>query len=227
MLTRRMIVAATVALMALPAMAAAQQGSPLMPDEDGRIAPRKVAQQKKEPERPVRSKPAKPEKAGPATPSAATIERKLEAAPRARIRPEDRVTIREFKKRPDLRRQAPSIDIQSINFAFGSAEIPYSQFGKIENIATAMRRILRRDRGELFLIEGHTDAVGSWGSNLRLSEARAASLKRVLVGEFGIPSRALDTVGYGEEYLLVQTQYENWQNRRVTLRRVTDAVRPF
>ncbi len=160
-------------------------------------------------------------------PSAQQIERQLEAAPRKRVRPEERVTIREFKKRPELRRNAPAIDIQSINFAFASAEIPYSQFGKIENIADAMERILRRDRRQVFLIEGHTDAVGSWGSNQRLSEARAASLRSVLVHEFGIPRRALETVGYGEEYLLVPTQDENWRNRRVTLRRITDQVVPF
>jgi outer membrane protein OmpA-like peptidoglycan-associated protein len=83
-----------------------------------------------------------------------------------------------------------------------------------------MERILRRDPGAAFLIEGHTDAVGSDQSNLALSDARAASLKRTLVREFGIPRRALETVGYGEQYLLVPTQYENWRNRRVTLRRI-------
>ena len=72
------------------------------------------------------------------TPSAATIERQLDAAPRVKLRPNQRVTIREFKRRPDLRRQARSIDIQSINFAFGSAAISSSQYGKIENIADAL-----------------------------------------------------------------------------------------
>ena len=162
-----------------------------------------------------------------ATPSANTIERKLREAPRARIAPEKRVTVQELRRRPEMRRMAPSIDIQSINFAFASADIPASQYGKIENIATAMERILRRNRREVFLIEGHTDAVGSFGSNQVLSERRAESLRRVLVQRFGIPRRALETVGYGEEYLLVPTQNEDWRNRRVTLRRVTDVVRPF
>lgn len=159
------------------------------------------------------------------TPSASTIERQLNAAPRMRVRPDQRVTVREFKRRPDLRRAAPSIDIQSINFAFGSAEIPYSQFGKVENIADALERILRRDPGARVLIEGHTDAVGSFGSNQQLSEARAASLRRTLVQEFGIPRYALETVGYGEEFLLVPTQNENWRNRRVTLRRYDQFTR--
>ena len=156
------------------------------------------------------------------TPSVNQIERQLEAAPRVKIRPDQKVTVREFKRRPELRRMAPSIDIQSINFAFGSAEIPSSQYGKVENIADALERMLRRRPGTKVLIEGHTDAVGSAASNLALSERRAASLKQTLVREFGIPRRALETVGYGEEFLLVPTPNENWRNRRVTLRRFDD-----
>ena len=159
------------------------------------------------------------------TPSAAQIERSLEAAPRMKLRPNERVTIREFKRRPDLRRMAPSIDIQSINFAFGSAAIAPSQYEKVENIADGLHRILRRDRNARVLIEGHTDAVGSFASNQTLSEQRAASLKRTLVREFGVPGYALETVGYGEEFLLVPTQNENWRNRRVTLRRFDDFIR--
>jgi outer membrane protein OmpA-like peptidoglycan-associated protein len=160
-----------------------------------------------------------------AMPSASQIERRLDAAPARKLRRDQRVTVREFKNRPELRRMAPSIDIQSINFAFGSAEIPHSQYGKLENIATALERLLRRRPGTKVLIEGHTDAVGSYESNQILSERRAASMKRTLVREFGIPARALETVGYGEEFLLVQTQDENWQNRRVTLRRIDDFLR--
>ena len=159
------------------------------------------------------------------TPSGAQIERQLDAAPRMRLKQNQRVTVQEFKRRPDLRRAAPSIDIQSINFAFGSAEIPNSQYDKVENIADGLRRILRRQPRARILIEGHTDAVGSFGSNQVLSERRAASLKQTLVREFRIPSRALETVGYGEEFLLVPTQNENWQNRRVTLRRFDDFIR--
>ena len=159
------------------------------------------------------------------TPSAAQIERQLQAAPTTRLQPNQRVTVREFKRRPDLRRMAPSIDIQSINFAFGSAEVPYSQYGKVENIANALDRILRRDPGARVLIEGHTDAVGSFASNQALSERRAASLKQTLVRQFGIPRYALETVGYGEEFLLVPTQNENWRNRRVTLRRYDAFIR--
>lgn len=158
-------------------------------------------------------------------PSATTIERQLDATPRMRVNPNQRVTVQELKRRPDLRRAAPSIDIQSINFEFASAEIAPSQYRKVESIASAMNRILRRDRRARFLIEGHTDAVGSYQSNQVLSERRAESLKRVLSRQYGVPSRALETVGYGKEFLLVPTQNENWRNRRVTLRRIDSFIR--
>ncbi len=157
--------------------------------------------------------------------SALKIERSLQAPPVEVLPPDQRVTVRELKRNSNLRHHAPSIDIHVINFQFGSAEIPYSQFGKVEQIAIALRRILRRRPYELFLLEGHTDAVGSRYSNQILSQRRAESLRRVLVREFGLPWDALETVGYGEDFLLVPVPYEEWRNRRVTLRRITDVIR--
>lgn len=157
-------------------------------------------------------------------PSAETIIRKLEQRPRRPIAPEARVTIEQFKRSPRLRRIAPSIDIQSINFAFGSAAIPPAERWKVGQIAQAINRIIRRNRNELFLIEGHTDAVGSRAANQALSEARAATVASILVNHFGVPPRAIETIGYGEDYLLVPTPHANWRNRRVTLRRITDFV---
>ncbi|MDW6024620.1 OmpA family protein [Mesorhizobium sp. BAC0120] len=160
-----------------------------------------------------------------AGPSSNEIMRRLDSAPRQHVRPEERVTIQEFRRRPDLRRSAPSIDIQAINFEFASAEIPRSEFRKVREIASAFDQLSRRRRGARFLIEGHTDAVGSRESNQILSERRAESLKRVLVREFGVPARILESVGYGEDFLLIDTPYEDWRNRRVTIRRIDEFVR--
>jgi outer membrane protein OmpA-like peptidoglycan-associated protein len=135
--------------------------------------------------------------------------------------------VPELERRPDIRRRAPSIDIQAINFAFGSAAIAYSEYPKVEAIAIALSRLILRNPAELILLEGHTDAVGSRASNQLLSERRADSLRRVLVTAFGIPSRSLYAVGYGEDYLLVPVAYAEWRNRRVTIRRVTDYVIAF
>ncbi len=157
------------------------------------------------------------------TPSAQRIYKQLSRpAPANSAAP--RVGLNELKRNRKLRRQLPSINIQSINFEFGSARIARAERWKVQNIADALLRFRRGPR-ERFLIEGHTDAVGSFQSNQALSEQRAGSLKRALVSWFGVPSRMLITVGYGEELLLVPTQAPEWRNRRVTLRRATQYLR--
>ena len=158
------------------------------------------------------------------SPSAGQILRKLEAAPQVEIAPEDRMSIQQLKRRPQMRRIAPSIDIQGINFEFGSAAIPRSERRKVQNIAIAVNTLIDRNPEEIILIEGHTDAVGQRRSNQRLSQSRALSLKRDLGRYFGVPGYNLETVGYGEDFLLVPTQEENWRNRRVTIRVVTELI---
>ena len=160
-------------------------------------------------------------------PSSEMILRKLQRAPSAKIAPERKVSRQALKRRPDLRRIAPSIDIQAINFAFGSAAIPRSERWKVQEIAEALNQLMDRNPDEVFLLEGHTDAVGTRQANQSLSQARAGQLKRDLVRYFGVPGYNLDTVGYGEDFLLVPTLSENWRNRRVTLRRITDVISPY
>jgi outer membrane protein OmpA-like peptidoglycan-associated protein len=157
-------------------------------------------------------------------PTVQAIEKSLKAKPALKITPSMKGSMSEIKRRKALRHLAPSIDIQAINFSFGSANIPADEHWKVERIAAALHNILGYNPDEIFLIEGHTDAVGSYGSNLRLSRRRARSLRRVLTQYYGVPRFVLETVGYGEEDLLVPTPYPDWRNRRVTLRRVTDIV---
>ncbi len=135
-----------------------------------------------------------------------------------------RYTIEEIVDDPEIRSAVRSVDIDSINFASGEAEIPTSEYGKLAALAEAMKRIIDANPNEVFLIEGHTDAVGSDESNLELSELRAESVLIALVDEFGIPEENLETVGYGEQYLLVDTQASEPRNRRVVVRRITELV---
>ena len=88
-------------------------------------------------------------------------------------------------------------------------------------IADAINRAISRDPREVFLIEGHTDAVGSDIDNLSLSDRRAESVAAILTEYFQVPPENLTSQGYGEEYLKVQTDGPERQNRRVTLRRIT------
>jgi outer membrane protein OmpA-like peptidoglycan-associated protein len=73
----------------------------------------------------------------------------------------------------------------------------------------------------MFLIEGHTDLVGSEEDNLSLSDRRAESVANILTEEFDVPPENLATQGYGEAYPKVDTEAPEAVNRRVAVRRIT------
>ena len=97
---------------------------------------------------------------------------------------------------------------------------------RLEALGDAINRILEQNPAETFLIEGHTDAVGSDESNLVLSDERAQSVAEALTSVFDIPAENLTTQGYGERYLKVDTQSASRDNRRVAVRRITPLVAP-
>ncbi|MET0529962.1 MAG: OmpA family protein, partial [Microvirga sp.] len=88
-------------------------------------------------------------------------------------------------------------------------------------IAEGLRQAIARNPNEIFLVEGHTDAVGSNEDNLTLSDRRAETVATILSQQFQIPAENLTTQGYGEEYLKVNSQGPEQRNRRATLRRIT------
>ncbi|WP_034858316.1 OmpA family protein, partial [Sinorhizobium sojae] len=135
-------------------------------------------------------------------------------------------TMDEVRHSARLRDKVRRIDLDTITFATGSAEVSMSQAKTLRTVADAMAKILDQDPGETFFIEGHTDAVGSDRSNLLLSDRRADSVATLLSEVYGIPPENLVTQGYGERFLKIRTQEGEQENRRVTIRRVTPLVRP-
>lgn len=134
---------------------------------------------------------------------------------------ERRYTLDEIRYSPNVRQLMPSIDVNTINFATGSWEIPPDQAAKLQAIADGLNRAIQRNPREVFLIEGHTDAVGSDTDNLSLSDRRAESAATLLTQQFGVPAENLTSQGYGKQYLKEQTDGPSAINRRVTVRRIT------
>ncbi|WP_037448651.1 OmpA family protein, partial [Sinorhizobium fredii] len=135
-------------------------------------------------------------------------------------------TIDEVRNSARLRDKVRRIDLDTIEFATGSAEVSMTQAKTLRNVADAMSKVLEKDPGETFFIEGHTDAVGSDRSNLVLSDERAESVAVLLTEVYGVPAENLVTQGYGERFLKIRTPEAEQENRRVTIRRVTPLVRP-
>lgn len=139
----------------------------------------------------------------------------LEAPPLERL---DRsYSLEEIRDNYELRARVRRIDLDTINFEFGSWEVGTDQSFKLERIARAILRLLERNSEAVVMIEGHTDAVGSDEDNLSLSDRRASAVADILTEEFNVPAENLVTQGYGEQHLKVETQGPERLNRRVTI----------
>jgi outer membrane protein OmpA-like peptidoglycan-associated protein len=128
-----------------------------------------------------------------------------------------RYTLDEIRYSHSLRERMRRIDLDTITFDFGSWEITPDQARMLEPIADALGRAIRHNPNVVFLIEGHTDAVGSFDDNISLADHRAEAVAEILTQEFGIPPENLATQGYGEQYLKIPTQGPERRNRRVTI----------
>lgn len=105
--------------------------------------------------------------------------------------------------------------IYGIYFAFASSRIlPASEPVLRELAGTLVRNPEWRLR-----IEGHTDSIGGWQSNIRLSRRRAEAVKAVLVERFGIDAGRLRVAGFGSAVPIDSnsTLLGRARNRRVEL----------
>lgn len=133
-------------------------------------------------------------------------------------------SIDEVKRSARVRDSVRRLEVGNLTFDTGAATIDRNQVASLSNVAKGMLDLLAANPAETFLIEGHTDAVGSDISNLRLSDLRAATVARILTDFYGVPAENLATQGYGERYLKIRTEAAERENRRVTIRRITPLV---
>lgn len=134
---------------------------------------------------------------------------------------ERRYSLDEIRYSPTVRQRMPSIDVNTINFETGSWEIPPDQAAKLQAIADGLNRAIQENPRAVFLIEGHTDAVGNDVDNLSLSDRRAESAATLLTQQFNVPAENLTSQGYGEQYLKEAVDGPSPINRRVTIRNIT------
>ena len=147
------------------------------------------------------------------------IERVLIAPPKKKVR---RVaSVEEIEQRPEVRNALRRIEIDTIRFGFNEAFVREEEIDALDEIALVIERVLKKYPREVFLIEGHTDAVGSDAYNVKLSRARAEAVKKALASFYLIPGRNLRTAGLGERYLKIPTAEAEAENRRVSISRAT------
>ena len=130
--------------------------------------------------------------------------------------------VRDIQPVRDL---APEVELDTITFATGSAAIQPSEADELGTLGRAIASIVQQDPSAIFLVEGHTDAVGDAAYNLGLSDRRAETVALALTQYFGVPPENLVTQGYGEQYLKVPTLDAERANRRAAVRNITQLLR--
>jgi outer membrane protein OmpA-like peptidoglycan-associated protein len=132
-----------------------------------------------------------------------------------------RFKVKDIANTPDIRNALPRVEVDTVHFGYNEGFIREEELGNLDGVATTIERIVKKYPNEVFLIEGHTDAVGSDVYNLKLSKLRAESVKRALTTYYVIPAKSLRTVGLGERFLKIPTSDPEPENRRVSVLRIT------
>jgi outer membrane protein OmpA-like peptidoglycan-associated protein len=134
---------------------------------------------------------------------------------------QQRFKVKDIANQQAVRDSVSRIEVDTLRFGYNEGFIREEQLGSLDAIAAIMEKIVKKYPNEVFLIEGHTDAVGSDAYNLKLSKLRAESVKRALSLYYVIPARNLRTVGLGERFLKIPTADAEAENRRVSIARIT------
>lgn len=100
-----------------------------------------------------------------------------------------------------------------VYFDFGFARVKHKSWPLLKSLA---KMILAHPEWTAVHIHGHTDEIGTDYWNQKLSEERAAAVKKKLV-EYGVPESRLDSQGFGKKKPRVAGKDETarQENRRV------------
>ncbi|MFD2184274.1 OmpA family protein [Rhodoplanes azumiensis] len=124
------------------------------------------------------------------------------------------LTLDERTKVADIAKDKQKIDLE-VYFDYNSAEIVQRAVPDLMELGKALSS--PELRGGTFLLGGHTDAKGGEEYNQKLSERRAAAVKKFLQEKFQIADESLVTAGYGKEQLKKPGEPFAAENRRVQI----------
>lgn len=104
---------------------------------------------------------------------------------------------------------------KSIYFNTGKHSFKEDTYTTLQEITSKLKQF----PNSKIIIEGHTDSVGNYNSNQRLSQERANEVKRYLVNN-GIQSENIESIGYGESQPTASNINREGRalNRRVIIR---------
>lgn len=100
-----------------------------------------------------------------------------------------------------------------VQFGLDKSEVRQTSYPELEDLANKMYQYPSAD----LVLEGYTDSTGAASYNQKLSEQRAAAVKKVLVDHYGVDGSRITTTGHGEANPIAtnKTRDGRAQNRRV------------
>jgi outer membrane protein OmpA-like peptidoglycan-associated protein len=106
-----------------------------------------------------------------------------------------------------------AVNLNVINFATGSAQIPAGSHDFLNRVATAFKSA---PVGSVVEVGGHTDNVGDSATNLQLSQQRADAVRNYLT-QRGVNPDMLTARGYGDTRPLAANDSDTgrFRNRRI------------
>jgi outer membrane protein OmpA-like peptidoglycan-associated protein len=105
--------------------------------------------------------------------------------------------------------------LPSITFEFGSAQLKPESMTTLQNLGKALKQDFPSSNA--FVIEGHTDASGTFAYNQELSRQRAEAVKDYLVKQMGLNGDQLQIAGKGYCGLANPADPRGAENRRVVV----------
>ncbi|MDP5307358.1 OmpA family protein [Paracoccus spongiarum] len=160
----------------------------------------------------------------PATVNGQMDEDALRAALLRESAADRRFTLAQIRNIPQVRALVAPVEIEAITFDTGSAAINPDQAQQLSTLGKVIREAVQANPREVFLIEGHTDTVGSDAANLALSDRRAESVALALTEYFDVPPENMVVEGYGEQFLKLRQEGDVRENRRASVRRISDLL---
>ena len=116
--------------------------------------------------------------------------------------------------RPASQETRPSSASVLITFETNSSELTPTARQSLDVVARALSD--QQLSGLTFSIEGHADVRGNPDDNLRLSQARAESVRQYLVGTRNVDPSRLRAIGRGDREPINTRDVSAPENRRVT-----------
>ena len=148
----------------------------------------------------------------------------LERPPVERV--ERLYSVDEVKRSARIRDKTPRVELDTVTFEFGSAGDRRKRDPRLRASPTPWQRLLKKNPAETFLIEGHTDAVGSGCRQSGAVRPARRGGRRGAHQRLRHPAGEPGDAGLWRALPEDQDRRAGTQNRRVAVRRITPLVAP-